>query len=116
MLIFSFIFFALMFLALVFFAATMWRFISKKPDFLQMEANKSTDDLVQTLLDEINTALSLNQTEVIHKFNPAEPPIDGEVAASVTFKVALVVPCVIMFYYEPNGDVRIILQRVTQAS
>ena len=116
MFIFSLIFFLTLFLVLCFFVITMWRFISKKPDFLQMETSKSVDDLTQTLLDEINTAISLNQTEVVHKFNPAEPPIDGEVAANVTFKVALVVPCVIMFYYEPNGDVRIVLQRITKGS
>lgn len=90
----------------------MWRFVTKQPDFLKLEINGTVNELIQTLVDEINTALSLQQTEVIHKFNPGEPPIDGEVAANVIFRVAQSVPCAIMLYYESNGDVRIVIQRM----
>lgn len=110
------VFFLAMFLTLGYFSLVAWRFLTKKPDFEQLEHNGAVEQLIQTLLDEINTALSLNETEVIHKFNPAEPPIDGEVAAEVTFKVAMVVPCIILFRYQDNGDVNISLQRMTQGN
>jgi len=93
---------------------TAWRFLSKKPDFGLLEISGSVEDLIQTLLDEINTALSLNETEIIHKFNPDEPPIDGEVAASIAFKVSETAPCIIMLHHEANGDVRIVLHRMMQ--
>jgi cytochrome c oxidase assembly protein Cox11 len=116
MFIFSLVFFFILFLVLGFSTLTLYKFLTKGPDFGALEISGSVNELIQTLVNEINTALSLNQTEVIHKFNPVEPPIDGEVAANVTFKVAQAVPCVILFYYEPNHDVRIVLQRMTQGS
>lgn len=112
----SLIFFAMVFLVLLFLAFKTYRFVTKKPDFEQLEANTPVADLIQTLVDEISSALSLNKTEVIHKFNPNEPPIDGEVAANVTFRISQVVPCVIMFYYEANHDVRIVLQRMAEGN
>lgn len=101
-----------MFLVLAYFGVTAWRFLSKGPDFEHHEVKSSTEQLIQVLINEINTALSLNQDEVTHKFNPAEPPIDGEVAADVTFKIAQVVPCVVLFYYQLNLDVRIVLRKL----
>jgi len=116
MLIFSLILFFGIFIVMCYLAIMAYRFVTKKPDFEQLEANGSVVELIQTLVDEISTAISLNKTEVIHKFNPNEPPIDGEVAANVTFRVAQVVPCIIMFYHESNHDVRIVLQRMTEGN
>lgn len=110
----SLIFFVLVFLGLVAAIGVAYKFLTKRPDFEQLEINTPVADLIQTLVNEINTAISLNKAEVIHKFNPNEPPIDGEVAANVTFRVAQVVPCIIMFYYEANHDVKIVLQRMTE--
>lgn len=114
MLIFSLIFFLMVFATLSYLGFTAYRFITKGPDFVQLEISGTAGDLIRTLVDEIHTALSLNQTEVIHRFNPNEPPIDGEVAASVTFIVAQTTPCVIIFNSEPNHDVKITLQRMNQ--
>lgn len=112
----SLIFFVLVLLALTAAIGVAYKFLTKKPDFEQLEINTPVADLIQTLVNEISTALSLNQAEVVHKFNPNEPPIDGEVAANVTFRVAQVTPCVIMFYYESNHDVRIVLQRMSEGN
>lgn len=112
MLIFSLIIFVGVFTTLCYLGRTAYKFITKGPDFVQLEISGTAGDLIRTLVDEINTALSLNQTEVIHKFNSIEPPIDGEVAATVTFMVAQTIPCVILFNYESNHDVRISLQKM----
>lgn len=93
----------------------IWRLITKKPDF-PFEVNSSANELIQKVIDEINTALSLEQNELIHKFNPNEPPIDGDVAANITFRVAQVIPCMIIFTYEANGDVKITLERITRGN
>lgn len=95
------------------FAYAIVKTVTRKPDYDVLNYSGSSGELVQTLINEINTALSLNQTSVIHKFNPVEPPIDGSVAAMVTFRVAMATPCIILFNYQDNGDVRIDLERMT---
>jgi len=112
MVIFSFIFFITSFLVLSFLVGVVWRFVTKKPDFFHLEINGTINDLVQKLVNEIKDALALDQTELVHKFNPSEPPIDGEVAANVVFRVAEFMPCAIMLHHELNGDVKIILRKV----
>ena len=68
--------------------------------------------LVDALVDEVNTALSLNHTEVTHKFSPAEPKFDSDVAGEVTFKVCEKTPCVIAFSLDDNGDLKMLLYRI----
>lgn len=113
MLVFGLVIFSLIFLGLCYLTLMAYRFITKGPDFIQLEISGSAGELIQLLVSEIKTALSLNQTEVIHKFNSAEPPIDGEVAASVVFMVSQTLPCAVVFNYQPNHDVRIVLQPLT---
>ena len=104
--------FSILFITLFFLVIAAWRFLTRKPDFEQLEVNGSIKDLIKTLVSEINAALSLNQLELIHKFNPNERPIDGEVAANVTLKLAQTSPYMIIFSYEPNGDVKIVLRKL----
>ncbi len=103
--------FVLLFLFLLL-AYFVMKVVTRKPDYDVLNFSGSSGELVQTLIDEINTALSLNETIVVHKFNPVEPPIDGSVAAMVTFRVAMAIPCVILFNYQDNGDVKIELERM----
>lgn len=103
------IFFLCLFAAAIGTMLVVYRLITKGPDFKKLEISSVPEDLIKILVKEINTALSLNQTELIHKFNCAEPPIDGEVVNDVAeilndkYKIA--------FYHESNGDVRIELRR-----
>lgn len=115
MIIFSLILFLAVFCVLAFLGITLYRFLKKGPDFIQLEISGSSGELIQLLVSKINTALASNLTEVIHPFNPTEPPIDGEVAASVTYIVAQSIPCAIIFNYEQNHDVRITLRRMDQS-
>lgn len=104
-----FILFSILFLALI---IIIWRIVTKKPDFEGLEINSSIDKLIQLLLDEASLTLASNKTEFIHKFNPNEPPIDGEIAVNVTFKVAQISPCMMIFSHETNGDVKVTLQKI----
>lgn len=74
--------------------------------------NSPNTDLVNALVDEVNTALSLNHTEVTHRFNPAESKFDSDVAGEVTFKVCEKTPCVIAFTLDSSGNLKMLLYRI----
>jgi hypothetical protein len=97
------------FIAVIAIVYQAWNLLSYKPYLDMNEYDKRVDEVVKTIVDEINTALSLGQYEVVHKFNPAELTIDGEIAATITYEVAKCNPYVINFIHELNGDVKITL-------
>lgn len=44
---------------LTFLSAIIWHFLTKKPDFEKFEINHSTNELIQTLINEIDYTISL---------------------------------------------------------
>jgi len=68
----------------------------------KLKVSKSVLELVDGLVHEIHDCLNLGKTHMIHKVYPDEPPIDGEVVALVTFKVATITPCILTFHHGLN--------------
>lgn len=111
-----------MFLALLFggFVVLMllavWKMVTRKSSYLsydeEVEFTPSEDALINTLVNEINTALSLGQKQVVHTLTSTEPEIDGTIAAMITFRVSMATPCAITFNFDKTSVVEINLEKM----
>ena len=95
--------------------STIWKFVTREHDFDDAETKYTIEQevLINSLVDEINTALSLGKSKLVHTFNPGEAAIDNTIASMVCYKVSRVTPCMITFDILDNGDLEINVQKIT---